>query len=213
MRAILSFYFFTAFMMLNTVCVSAEVQCRDIYSDVPFKTEIAKASIWSNVMKTDDSVSTKSKELLQEAAEKIGLLRPPESLCPTNCALIDKPHILFSSTPKKVLESYDDKDVCEKMLKDTSSQPISFQNRRFSTVEDINGYYSNLCQGSGDDGEVLYQKCSSSCSPRYLSFIDKGSSGFLMTTKIVCGHARDKDDDQYELSAIYRWSCEDKKAD
>jgi hypothetical protein len=105
------------------------------------------------------------------------------------------------------LPEYEDSPSCQKLLEATKQQPISYSNREFNTQDDAEEWYNDLTQGDGTDGEDLYNRCPGQCSPSYTSIIHRRNGKFLITTSIICGHARDKDDNQYRLTSSLRWMC------
>jgi hypothetical protein len=105
------------------------------------------------------------------------------------------------------LPEYEDSPSCQRLLEATQQQPIVYGNRQFDTQDDAEEWYNDLTQGDGADGEDLYSRCPGQCSPSYSSVIYRKSGQFVITTSIICGHARDKDDNQYRLTSSLRWIC------
>jgi hypothetical protein len=105
------------------------------------------------------------------------------------------------------LPEYEDSPSCQRLLEATRQQPIVYDNRQFDTRDDAEEWYNDLTQGDGADGEDLYNRCPGQCSPSYSSVIYRKNGKFVITTSIVCGHARDKDDNQYRLTSSLRWMC------
>jgi hypothetical protein len=62
-------------------------------------------------------------------------------------------------------------------------------------------------RGKGDDGEELYRLCDGQCSPHYLWVISRDADRLVVDAEVTCGHARDRDDNRYDLSYGLRWVC------
>ena len=115
--------------------------------------------------------------------------------------------VVFKSSPQIVLTDYEDKAQCELLLSKTTATPIQYRPAIFNSADAAKDWYHDLTQGDGPDGEDLYRRCDGSCSPIYTSTVIKEGENFKITTSIICGHARDKDDDQYLLESGIQWLC------
>jgi len=126
--------------------------------------------------------------------------------CPKACS---KPvvAVVFTSSPNLALQDYDEHSTCLKLYDSTRASPIVYANRAFPSDQEAKEWYKELTQGDGPDGADLYERCPGRCSPSYSSTAYRREGQFVVTTSIVCGHARDKDDDQYRLTASLRWLC------
>ncbi len=167
---------------------------------------LASAGFFANLRYSEDSIHYQMDQLLDRAKNKLGIFQQKSSICANSCA---KPvvGIVFSSHPRYTLDNYSEADKCQKLFELTSKDPIVYKHRLFKDDEEAKEWYNDLSRGSGEDGEDLYDRCDGSCSPQYSSFIWSENGGLAVTTSIICGHARDKDDDQYVLSSALRAEC------
>ena len=97
-------------------------------------------------------------------------------------------------------------------MKATSKAPLAFPEQRFGSPEQISSWFGDFSQGKGEEGKALYRQCDGSCSPSYTTSITKKDDAFVLLAKVVCGHARDKEDNLYELGYAYRWRCQPQDA-
>jgi hypothetical protein len=180
--------------------------CSQPPNDIPVGNTLASAGFFDNLRNSDDSIRFKMDELLSKSeAQGTQHVQPP-SPCSQSCV---RPvvAIVFSSVPNMTLPAYEDSHMCQKLLEETSKAPIVYSRRTFEAQEDADEWYNDLTQGEGVDGEDLYNRCPGSCSPAYSSLFYRVNNKLIVTTSIICGHARDKDDNQYRLSSSLRWIC------
>lgn len=187
-----------------------EDSCAKAYKDVPGKTSLGTASTWANLRGADGSLKAESKKLLDQATKERATIKPPADACPTGCEVAPNPLLIFSSVPNKLLKDYSDSATCEKLAAQTKTAPFRYDAKSFSSLDDLNAWFSDFSQGKGKDGNDLYEKCPGSCSPQYTNIIDLKGARFILTAQAVCGGARDKDDNQYRLSVAYRYQCKAK---
>lgn len=183
--------------------------CATVFKDVPLKSTQATAGFFANFRRKPESVSVQSEEIFREAESSAKTVAPPKDLCPAGCRL--SPYMHFRSVPQKFLEQYDDAEHCAALEKETSVTPITFSNSNIRSVEDMTAWIGELTQGKGKEGKELYRRCDKSCSPRYeyrIHRIKPGEPVFAVQVDIVCGAARDKDNDMYNLTSFFRFSCE-----
>lgn len=174
--------------------------------EIPIRTTLASAGFFANLRNAEHSINSRMDTLLSEAqaaAHKTAETRLP---CPTACT---KPAIavVFTSTPNLQLQDYDEHSRCQRLYESTQISPIVYANRVFPSDRDAKKWYKELTQGNGPDGADLYERCPGKCSPSYSSIVYRKDEQYIVTASIVCGHARDKDDDQYRLTASLRWLC------
>lgn len=180
--------------------------CTPLGTDIPVGSALASASFFANLRNASNSINYLMDRLIAKSevqAQKISL---DQKACARACS---NPvvAVVFTSTPNMTLDGYDEASSCQKFYEATKATPIVYANRAFDSQGDAEGWYEDLTQGDGVDGEDLYEKCPGKCSPAYSSVIYKREERFLVSTSIVCGHARDKDDNQYRLNAALRWVC------
>jgi hypothetical protein len=186
---------------------TAQSPCKPPQQDISIRTTLASAGFFDNLRNSDDSIRFQMDQLLSQSetrASELGQQGPP---CASSACGSPVVAVVFSSTPNMSLPEYEDSPSCQKLLEATRQQPIVYENREFETREDAEEWYNDLTQGDGADGEDLYNRCPGQCSPSYSSVIFRKGSKFIITTSIICGHARDKDDNQYRLSSSLRWMC------
>lgn len=195
------------FLMFAFVrCVYAAPPCVPHSEIVPIRATLASAGFFANLRGAEKSINSRMDTLLNEARDAAHELNIHENMCKHRCAS-PVVAVLFNSVPNQTLPSYDESPLCQRLFEETSKQPIRYAHRRFASEEKTKSWYHDLTQGDGDDGEDLYRRCPGKCSPSYSSEVYHDGSDFVVSTSIVCGHARDKDDDQYRLSAAIRWIC------
>ncbi len=184
----------------------AQTPCTPLGREIPLQSTLASAGFFANLRNASHSVRAQTDRLLKDAQAEAQVLRANEGGCKRAC-----PNpvvaVLFSSTPQKYLLDHEEASQCQTLLESTSKSPIIFENRRFASDDQAREWYEDLTQGDGVDGEDLYRRCPGACSPAYASQVYRDGDQFVVSTSIVCGHARDKDDGQYTLSTKIRWIC------
>lgn len=186
--------------------VATPVGCSPLNTDIPVRSTLASAGFFANLRHASNSISFLMDQLISESEVKAKQLTSSESGCSRPCqnALTA---VVFTSTPNMTLLDHDDAAMCAKLYQATQQNPIEYRNRTFDSQSDAEEWYNDLTQGDGSDGEDLYTRCPGACSPAYSSVTYQLNGKFTVSTSIVCGHARDKDDNQYRLSASVRWIC------
>jgi hypothetical protein len=186
--------------------VLCEPECTPLNQDIPIRSTLASAGFFANLRNASYSINFLMDDLLVQAhlaAEKHTSQRRD---CHQSC---QQPVLatVFDSVPNLILTDYDEFNACKELFETTKKIPIVYENRVFSSDQEAKDWYQDLTQGDGADGEDLYARCPGACSPSYSSVAYQKDGKFIVSTSIVCGHARDKDDDQYRLSASLRWIC------
>lgn len=180
--------------------------CVQPANDIPVGHTLASAGFFDNLRNSDDSIRFQMDELLSKSEAQASQQAQPPRPCTQSCA-----HpvvaVVFASVPNMTLSAYGDSPTCQKLLEETTKDPIVYAKRTFQTQQDAKEWYNDLTQGDGADGEDLYTRCPGSCSPAYSSVIYRIGDKLVVTTSIICGHARDKDDNQYRLTSSLRWMC------
>jgi hypothetical protein len=184
----------------------AQTPCTPSGREIPLQNTLASAGFFANLRNASYSVRAQTDRLLKDARAEAQVLKTNEGGCKRAC-----PNpvvaVLFSSTPQKYLLDHEEASQCQTLLERTSKAPIVYENRRFQSDDQAREWYEDLTQGNGVDGEDLYRRCPGACSPAYSSQVYRDGDEFVVSTSIVCGHARDKNDDQYTLSTKMRWIC------
>lgn len=167
---------------------------------------LASAAAWSNLRNQAGSIRFESGRLVASALSKLPQDNSSSASCKLDCAS-PKPAVMFTSVPNRFLKEYSDRDRCEQHLKKTKANPLQYTARKFRSLEEFNAWYGDFSQGKGKDGADLYKNCDGSCSPQYSTLIKPQGSVLEVDAQVVCGPARDKDDNQYKLSYSYIWTC------
>lgn len=198
-----------SFLVVGSVTLAkADSDCLAAYKDIPIDSTLATASSWSNIRNAEGSLRYESNRIITGSGEGIAGAAQPDSFCPAGCKPDSNPIVVFKSVPNKYLQDYEDAPKCEKYLAETLNSPITYDNKKFASLEELSSWFSDFSQGSRAEGKDLYKKCDGDCSPQYTSFMEKITGGYRLSAKVVCGKARDKNDNQYKLSAAYRWRCQ-----
>jgi hypothetical protein len=199
-----------AFLIQTGLAFGEEAgKCSNIDRDIVEETTHATASLLANESNRPGSVRYESGAILQKAQAGIPHAEKPADLCPARCGLVPDPVIVFKAIPQKFLTNYSDYAKCQALLEQTQKTPFEYD-KQFDTMSDVQDWFSNFSRGKGTDGKDLYNKCSGQCSPQYEFFIANESGKLVLDADVVCGHARDKSNNMYDISYSYQWVCEDK---
>ena len=193
--------------LAGSITSAEEDQCRTTYRDIVVRSELASASVWLNAFRRKKSVKRVSTSMFKEAQEREAVVVPPLDLCGSECGEPGLVGTIFRSVPNVYRESYPDRSYCEELLHKTKSEPLRFTKVLGSDVEDVVDWIASFSRGSGKEGKVLYRQCDRSCSPQYEYMIRADQQQMVVEASVVCGHARDKRDTQYELRYGFRWKC------
>lgn len=180
--------------------------CSPAGETIPFQSSLASAGYFANFRNSESSVNFQTDALLSAASQKRSEIEGEHPLCVDSCSNA-RLAIVFSSTPNMRRSGYDDAADCDRLDAETAKNPITYSGRTFENADDARSWYHELTQGDGTDGEDLYTRCPGSCSPAYTSSIIREDERLVISTSIHCGHARDRDDNQYRLATGFRWEC------
>jgi hypothetical protein len=200
-------------LLVPTVRAEGKTQCESVRATIFEDAAIATASTWANLRGSESSIAAVTKRMLEQAFSKLENAKPPDAAkCGSGCTLSGDASVLLTSVPQRFLKNYADADDCERLLKQTTSSPLLYSDKKFPDLEELNSWFSSFSQGKGTDGNDLYRRCSGSCSPQYKSSVIKkagndASGSYVMSVSVVCGHARDKADDQYVVKVSAGMSC------
>lgn len=210
MRVRIAFY--VVVLMSVSILVKAEEDkdCSSYVRDIKVESSLASASMLANARNKNGSIRFETKEMLNKAETNLANAEKPTDLCPSDCQLPDKPLIVFQSIPNDFLTNYDQREECEALQDETKRDPLTYSNKEFDTMQALENWFSNFSQGKGVDGKNLYERCSGKCSPQYKNIIASEDDKLILSAEVVCGKARDKKDNNYEISYSYRWVCQDK---
>ena len=201
---------FVAFGITEIAAAEIPIPCSKYQLKIPHQNLKANAGFFDNMRNREGSVRFESYALFIDASKKYQTIEKPKNLCPGHCALPDKPHFLFSSVPNRHKNSYSDREKCEKYLEETTRDPLKYTKKLPRGIDPTSDWISEFSQGDGKEGKDLYRKCDGKCSPQYHYNIHLENDLLITNAEVICGHARDKDDNLYQLSSYFVWECEDK---
>ena len=182
------------FLALIPAC---QVLAETCFKEHPISQSPAGAGMYSNFWERDGTVTAESRRLVAMADS---LLSRPDV---TSKGIT----YLFESKPTKYLTDYEEASICAERLRETTLQPLHFDKVSFDSADDVVDWFSDISQGSGEIGEKLYELCPGDCSPSYQLEISKVGDKLQVDTLVTCGHARDKDDNTYQVSLKESRKC------
>ena len=199
-------------MLCVAIPAWSQQRCAASHVDVPKDRGVASASSGANLRKSPDSLGVQVARFLREAEEQLAKAKPPNGQgCSTGCTQVGKPPLVtLSVVPTTFLRKYADADKCDALLKQTSTDPLKFGPHRAPSEKELTAWLSDVSRGKGRDGAALYDKCDGRCSPRYFMDVSRDGAGFVANLEVVCGPARDKTNNTYNISSGYRWACQGK---
>ena len=186
---------------------AANPPCDSFKGNKSIDTKIATASTWANMSGSSNSIKATLNSGLEESMKDLESAVPADFKCPDYCQAKPQVTVVFTSTPKEYLKDYSDFKKCETYLEQTKKDPIIYNNLSFNSLAELNGWFGDFSQGNGKEGKDLYNKCDGKCSPAYSCFIVKDGNKLKTYASVICGHARDKADNQYAITFAYAWSC------
>lgn len=202
---------FSALILIGVALVhlpsanSESPPCKFGQITLPLESKIASAGITANLFGTESSVKGVAKALLSSALDV--LPSKVRNMCPGKCGRAE-PKVFLRAIPSKFLSNYDDEHRCEMHLASTRNSPLTFRDFTFASIDDFADSFSDFSRGKGPMGEELYEKCDGDCSPQFTLKIKQLDDGtFAQDADVVCGHARDQDDDTYTVSTELVVSC------
>ena len=195
------------FLTIAQVAFADSTTCLQNVHEAIALSSLATASTIANTFGKDGSLKKESKRLLGIAVEKLGGSEIPQDACTQSCETMHGPAAFLRSVPNKFLGSYSDQGECQTLEAQTKKDPFRYTNLKFQTLDELNNWFGDFSQGKGKDGADLYARCPGSCSPQYTNIVRKENDYFSLQVEVICGPARDKSDNQYQLTAGYRWDC------
>jgi|GEM_PF-1875902 len=171
--------------------------CTQVTDVAPIESVTASAGVFANLRNSKGSAKFETARMVTGALNELKKRAADPVLGKANEALI-----ILKSSPNKLLSDGSDKEFCAQAEKLTLTTPIRYPDRKFSSANELNSWISDIQQGSGKDGKDLYKQCLKSCSPKVTYIISEdGKDGALRATaEVVCGAARDKDENMYKIS-------------
>lgn len=179
--------------------------CAPNAHETPIATETGSVGIIKNLAEDPSSIRAIAGRLLNDAL--MADSKNPDAGCDAACAQRANSQIVYRVAPTAYLADEQQLDVCRKFENETTSHPLTFNQREFRSVDEMNEWIMAFSQGRGEDGRLLYELCSSNCSPRYTFLIAEQNAGYAVRTEVLCGLARDRSNDVYRVSTAVRRTC------
>ncbi|MCB1198606.1 MAG: hypothetical protein KDK51_09550 [Deltaproteobacteria bacterium] len=156
----------------------------DIHNDLTEQKPVqATAQYWSNARNQAGSIRFEISQMLH------GFFDGQETAT----------QAIIQAIPQKFLTDYNQSETCQALLEETQQQPLVFSPSSFPSIDALQEWIVQFSRGRQKDGKALYRQCPGKCSPQYHYQIDRQSAGFTVTSYIICGHARDKKSDMYDI--------------
>lgn len=172
--------------------------------ETPIASRIGSASFMHNLAQHPESIRAIAETLLKDAFSK-GAIESQD--CTPNCGGSETAEIIYRVSPIDFLSKGKQNDICVQLETQTKTTPFELGLKNFDTIEQLNNWIMDLSQGNGPDGQLLYQQCSSNCSPRYTFLISETGGGYNIKSQVLCGLARDKSNNSYRISTALRRLC------
>ncbi|MGH8595244.1 MAG: hypothetical protein ACREXT_01150, partial [Gammaproteobacteria bacterium] len=180
--------------------------CASAIEETPLMEEQGSAGILYNLAEHPKSIRAVAAKLLSAALDSSAAKARP--VCTAGCAPAKDPEVVYRVAPATFLPKSKQTALCLRLEHDTQTDPLNFPAHEFKTVDDFNNWVTEFSQGRGPEGEQLYVQCGGNCSPRYTFFIAPGASGMRVQSEVICGLARDRDQEDYNVSTALRKRCE-----
>ena len=202
--------FIYTFLLLSPMIfspVAGAEDCSSGWSEQKIESIEATADSWPNLRNYPGSLKFESNRLLTGAAKQVGTAVPASIRCPVGCKPAERATIKYLTIPAKFRSDNSDAERCKALLEQTTKSPFSYKDRRFSSIDELASWFGDFSNGSGADGKDLYARCDGDCSPQYHTTIRPSSAGYSLDADVICGAARDKSDNKYNLTLALHWGC------
>ena len=180
--------------------------CGENHSEISLASQIGSASFMHNLAQHPESIRAIAQKLLEEALNEEDTETPG---CTSDCDESKRSEIIYRVSPIDFLSQEKQNSVCSQFEAQTTTSPLEFGPKKFDTIEQLNDWIMDFSQGNGPDGKLLYDQCSSNCSPRYTFLISEGLGRYTVKARVLCGLARDKSNNRYRISTALRRLCID----
>ncbi len=169
---------------------------------------VASASFWPNFWGSKDSIKYQLIEIYRHAAERLHREQQQrrEAGCGA-CSESQPAEVVLESVPGKFLLDYEGEEACARRHEQTSQTPLQFPEQEFADIESVVTWYADFSRGYGEYGRLLYSQCEGECSPQYRLRLREEKGELLVRTEVVCGPARDREENSYTLSASIELNC------
>ena len=181
------------------------VACGTATHEVPLATETGSVGLIKNLAEDPTSIRAVAGRLLASALN--GDSNHGSTACDGACAGDHKTQIVYRVAPTVYLAKNLQREECQKFESETSNRPFTFDHDEFHNIEELNEWITAFSQGRGKAGRRLYELCSSNCSPRYTFLIAEHNARYAVKAEVLCGLARDKSSDVYQVSTAVRRTC------
>jgi hypothetical protein len=178
--------------------------CSDPNQELLNSSVTASAGVLANSLKRSGSVRRETQNIFEQTESKL----KETSVCAERCPGKFIRTLSFNSVPNKSLSDYSDYDHCQQKLENTSESALVYSKDLDASFDELQTWISDFSQGKNQLGKELYKVCDKSCSPAPLYKIVLEKESFTVQAEVVCGHARDKGDNQYQLFYKLTTQCE-----
>ncbi len=179
--------------------------CAASIDEAPLAEATGSAGIMYNLAEHPKSIRAVAAKLLTEALDSSAAHTP--TACAEGCEPAKSPKVVYRVAPLKFIAPDKQQALCKTLERDTERHPLLFPTQEFTNVEELNSWVMEFSQGRGEQGKRLYEQCGGNCSPRYTFVIASGTNGLQVDTQVICGLARDRDDEDYHISTAIRNQC------
>ena len=179
-----------------TACAPGTVQ------EKPLAKELASSGIMYNLAEHPKSIRAVAGRQLKDALEKRGQAASGEA-----CKECASTRVVYRVGPTVFLPRESQLAVCLTLDQETRERPFTFADKRFKNLNQLNDWVMQFSQGRGVEGKELYERCSANCSPRYEFLLAPDADGIAVSTRVACGLARDRNNEDYEVSTALRTEC------
>lgn len=156
--------------------------------------DIASAGLFDNFWKREGSFAAVSKTVIKQGFASLEKMKKKLAEC-SECVSKDA-FLYLEVKPTHYLKQYSDKNLCLDYLDRTSKDNLKYA-KEVADLEEVEDWIGDFSRGKGDEGEQLYRDCPGDCSPQFRFEVDNRENAFFINVQVVCGEARDKDDNNY----------------
>jgi hypothetical protein len=201
------------FLLLSSIifffCIEEDVhaQCKNSEFSIETEKKEAEAGALGNFWGSKNSLNAIVMQVVDNSFKGFSSAKPEG--CGEKCSSSEAQKRI-RVTPTSRLSDYAEKEACQKYLDQTTSSPLHFVSPDFSNKDEFGEWFADLSQGKGQAGKKLYRLCPGKCSPSYSVVLeDKEANNYLAKVSAVCGHARNKSDNKYQVISEYFWQCKE----
>jgi hypothetical protein len=167
--------------------------------------EQGSAGVMYNLAEHPTSIRAVAKKLLSAAV--VSATAAQGTPCVGACGSGAAPTILFKVTPSAYMPMAQQQALCHQMVRQTQARPLHYGPRTFPNVAAFDAWLMEFSQGRGRDGRLLYQQCGGDCDPSFTFSVKPEAQSLVVDAAVVCGYARDRDINNYQLSTALLAGC------